>query len=161
MKAACLATAALVLVMSATAQAQTITIVVSSHPAGVNLAGSGTHAAGFSAGTVSRNGGPLPIGMTRTTTASGWMLSTPLDVLVTKDAGLSSASYTLEAILSTPDAERTWQVDSVPLNSSSNSTISVSGDYATTTGHTLEIVIPDRCAAGAFSNTVSLIAVSN
>jgi hypothetical protein len=149
------------LLLSVNAYAQTITITVSSSASGVNLAGSGTNAVSFSAGVISRTGGSLPIGITRSTTVSDWTLGTPFDVLVTKDVLVTSASYTLQAILSTPDAERTWQVDSVPLNSSGNSTLSMSGTYAATTEHTLEIVIPDSCAAGAFSNTVSLIAVSN
>jgi hypothetical protein len=151
----------MMLLVSAAAHAQTITISITSDPAGVALAGSGTKATSFSTGTVSRSGGTLPVGMTSSTTASDWTLSTSFDVTVTKVSLPASPSYTLQAILSVGDAVRVWKVDSVSLNSVTASTISINGTYAASVPHTFALQIPDNAAAGAFSNTITLTAVSN
>jgi hypothetical protein len=148
------------LFVSAAAWAQTITISVSSNAAGAALAGSGTKSTSFDFGTVSRMGGVVPIGVTRTTSSSDWTLSMPFDVTVTKDVALTSASYTLQAQLSLSDGVRTWSADSIPLSTTS-ATITVAGTYASTAPHTFALKIPDNATAGAFSNTLTLTAVSN
>jgi hypothetical protein len=148
------------LFVSAAARAQTITIAVSSNAAGAALVGSGTRTTSFDFATVSKIGGITPIGVSRTTSSSDWTLSTPFDVTVTKDAALTSASYTLQAQLSLADGVRTWSVDSVLLSTAA-ATISVSGTYGSAIAHTFALKIPDNAAAGAFSNTLTLTAVSN
>jgi hypothetical protein len=147
----------IVLFVSVTAHAA-ISISVLSDPAGVTLAGSGTHAASFAIGTVKRNGGTLPVGVTRSKTASNWTLSIPFDIQVT---GSSGTGFALQASLTASDAVRVWKLDSVTLNSSSAVTIVPNGTYGTTVLHTLTLTIPNNAAAGSFSNTISLLAVSN
>jgi hypothetical protein len=151
---------AVFIVSAAAAQAQTITIEVSSNAAGASLVGSGTRTTSFDFATASRSGGGLPIGVTRTSTESDWTLSTPFDVTVTKDVALTSASYTLQAQLSVADGARVWSVDSVPLSTTAV-TISVGGTYASAMQHMFALKIPDNAAAGPFSNTLTLTAVSN
>jgi hypothetical protein len=151
------------MLVSASAHAQTITITIISDPAGVALAGSGTNAASFAMGTVSRTGGFVPVGITMSTTSSNWTLSTPFDVYVveSQSQGNGNSSYTLQAMLSVADAVRVWKVDSVALNAVTASTISINDSYDTVTSHMLSITIPDNAPAGAFSNTISLTAISN
>jgi hypothetical protein len=148
------------LFVSVGARAQTITIAVSSNAGGVALVGSGTRTTSFDFATMSRIGGFVPIGATRTTSNADWTISTPFDVTVTKDAALTSASYTLQAQLSVTDGVRTWSMDSFPLSTAA-ATISVAGTYASTVTHTFSLRIPDNAAAGPFSNTLTLTAISN
>lgn len=149
------------LLLSVPVHAQTITISVASNGAGVTLAGSGTGSTGFNAGTVSRRGGSLPIGLTRSTAASDWTLTSPFEVTVTKDVALTSASYTMQAQLSTADSLRIWKIDSVTLNSLSALTLTVGGTYGAAAVHSFGVTIPDNDASGAFSNTFSITAISN
>lgn len=150
-----------ILCAAAWGQAQTITIAISSDPAGASLSGSGTRATSLSLGTVSRIGGAQPIGVTRSTTASDWTLSTPFDVTVTKDVLLVlSTSYTLQANIATSDAVKVWSVDAIPLTTTPAS-MSITGSYATVTQHSLAVKIPNNAPPGAFSNTITLTAISN
>jgi hypothetical protein len=109
---------------------------------------------------VSRRGGTLPVGITRSKGPKDWTLTTTFDVTVTKTA-LTSASYTLQAILSVADAVIGWDIDAVPLDSVTAATISISDPYADAVAHTLDVTIPNKRAAGAFSNTITLTAISN
>lgn len=142
------------------ANAQTITVTISSDLLGATLSGSGTTAAALSMGLISK-GGAAPSGMTLTKTATSWTLSTPFDVTVTKDLTLVSVTYTLQAQLSTSDSSRTWSVNSLPLNALAPVTLTTIGAYAVPESQTFTLQIPDGAPPGALSNTIVVTAISN
>jgi len=142
------------------ATGQTITVTVSSDLLGATLSASGTSAAGLSMGSISK-GSAAPSGMTLTKAASSWTLSTPFDVTVTKDITLISLTYTLQAQLSTSDSQRTWSVNSLPLNALAPVTLTTLGAYAVPQQETFTLQIPDGAPPGALSNTIVVTATAN
>src|SRR5438045_7288246 len=79
-----------------------INLVFNSDASGVALTGAGTNAATLAFGNVSAYGA-VNAGVTRTTAATSFTVSSPFDVLVTK-SNSASANYTLKAQLNAADA---------------------------------------------------------
>jgi hypothetical protein len=143
------------------AHAQTVTIIFSSDPGGISLAGTGTPSASLTFGNIQVFGGSVPTGVTKTVNGTtNWTLSTPLDVLVTKSA-FTSTSYTLTAQLQTFDPTNTWTLGGLPLSSASAATITLTGSYGINSAYSLALTIPFSAPAGTFSNTINFIAIAN
>ena len=149
----------LVLLGACRAPAQVITLAFISDPNGAALIGSGTFAGSLNLGTVQAFGGTVPSGVTKTTTANSWILSTPIDVQVLKVGLIVSSSYTLVGQLLLADVQNTWKWDSAAL-STSPTTITTSGAYGTTAS-TLSLDIPFSAPVGTIVNTVNITAISN
>jgi hypothetical protein len=138
-----------------------INLVFNSDAAGVALtSGAGTNAAALDFGTVSAFGA-IPATITRTTTASNFTVSTPVDVLVTK-TNSSSANYTLTTQLSTADAVNTWAANGNAFTNATSATATAAGTYGSNVPVTLAITIPFTTASGtAISNVVNFTATAN
>src|SRR3984893_5339372 len=99
-----------------------INLVFNNDAAGVPLSsGAGTNTATLNFGNVSAFGA-IAAGITRTTTATTFTVSTPVDVLVTK-ANSASANYTLKAQLGAADAGNTWHVGGTTVTNAAHATI--------------------------------------
>jgi hypothetical protein len=139
----------------------TISLVFNSDPAGVALSGAGTNAATLAFGTVQAFGGALTAGVTRTTAATSFTVSSPVDVFVDK-ANISSANYTLKAQLNAADAVNTWSVGGVPVTNAAAATITATGAYTTNVPETVALTIPFTTASGtAISNAINFTATAN
>jgi hypothetical protein len=138
-----------------------INLVFNSDAAGVALtSGAGTNAAALDFGSVSAFGA-IPATITRTTTASNFTVSTPVDVLVTK-TNSASANYTLTTQLNTADAVNTWAVNGNAFTNSTSATATAAGTYGSNVPVTLAITIPFTTANGtAISNVVNFVATAN
>ena len=138
-----------------------INLVFNSHAGGVALtSGAGTNAAALDFGTVSAFGA-IPATITRTTTASDFTVSTPVDVLVTK-TNSASANYTLSTQLSTADAVNTWAANGTSFTNATAATATAAGTYGSNVPVTLAITIPFTTASGtAISNVVNFTATAN
>lgn len=128
---------------------------------GVALTGSGTNAAALDFGTVSRYGTP-PANVTRTFQATTFTVSTPFDISVTK-SNVTSANYTLGAVLETVDATNAWTVDTIALPTAPTAPVSltVAGAYASNVSHTLALIIPFSEGAATVTNTIDFLATAN
>jgi hypothetical protein len=167
--------AAMMILMSSFASAQTATgtltvtatvnssinLVFNNDAAGVPLsAGAGTNTATLAFGNVSAFGA-IAANITRTTTATTFTVSTPVDVLVTK-ANSASANYTLKAQLGAADAVNTWQVGGVTVTSAAQATITATGTYAANVPEAIALTIPFTTAnATAISNTINFTGTAN
>jgi hypothetical protein len=138
-----------------------INLVFNSDAAGVALtSGANTNAAALDFGTVSAFGA-IPATITRTTTASNFTVSTPVDVLVSK-TNSASANYTLTTQLSTADAVNTWAINGTSFTNSTSATATAAGTYGSNVPVTLAITIPFTTASGtAISNVVNFTATAN
>jgi hypothetical protein len=138
-----------------------IGLVFNSDAAGVALsAGAGTNAATLAFGNVSAFGA-IAAGITRTTTANNFTVSTPVDVLVTK-TNSTSANYTLKAQLGAADATNTWQVIGNTITSAAATTITATGTYGSNAAEPIAITVPFTTAGGTLiSNTINFTATSN
>jgi len=138
-----------------------INLVFNSDAAGVALtSGANTNAAALDFGTVSAFGA-IPATITRTTTASNFTVSTPVDVLVSK-TNSASANYTLTTQLSTADAVNTWAVNGTGFTNSTSATATAAGTYGTNVPVTLAITVPFTTASGTtISNVVNFTATAN
>src|SRR6185437_4704929 len=138
-----------------------INLVFNSDAAGVALtSGANTNAAALDFGTVSAFGA-IPATITRTTTASNFTVSTPVDVLVSK-TNSASANYTLTTPLSTADAANTWPVNGTGFTNSTSATATAAGTYGTNVPVTLAITVPFTTAIGTtISNVVNFTATAN
>jgi hypothetical protein len=138
-----------------------INLVFNNDAAGVPLAsGAGTNTATLAFGNVSAFGA-IAAGITRTTTATTFTISTPVDVLVTK-ANSASANYTLKAQLGAADAVNTWQVGGNTVTNAAQSTITTTGTYGSNVAEAIAITIPFTTAnATAISNTINFTATAN
>jgi hypothetical protein len=141
--------------------ADSINLVFNSDGSGVALtSGAGTNAAALDFGTVSAFGA-IPATITRSTTASNFTVSTPVDVLVTK-TNSASANYTLTTQLSTADAVNTWAANGNTFTNASSATATATGAYGSNVAVTLAITIPFTTASGTtISNTVNFLATAN
>src|SRR5882724_3454769 len=167
--------AAMMIMISSVASAQTATgtltvtatvnssinLVFNNDAAGVPLSsGAGTNTATLNFGNVSAFGA-LAANITRTTTATNFTVSTPVDVLVTK-ANSASANYTLKAQLGAADAVNTWQVGGNTVTSAAQATITATGAYAANNNFPVAITIPFTTANGTvISNTINYTATAN
>lgn len=149
------ATAALLLLASAAAWAQTatgvingtlinksgISLVFDTDPAGVPLGGSGTSAASANFGNIFAFGAGLSAGVTRTSvTAANFTVQTVFDVNVTQGGG-GSANYTLTANLAAAAPTGfSYVVDTVTLTTTAQ-TIQNNGAYGTDVPHNLDLVV--------------------
>jgi len=99
--------------------------------------------------------------ITRSTTATTFTVSTPVDVLVSK-ANSASANYTLKAQLGAADAVNTWQVGGTTVTSAAQATITATGTYASNVPEAIALTIPFTTAsATAISNTINFTATAN
>jgi len=138
-----------------------INLVFNSDAAGVALSsGAGTNTARLAFGNVSAFGA-VAAGITRTTTATTFTVSTPVDVLVTK-ANSASANYTLKAQLGAADAVNTWQVGGTTVTNAAQATITATGTYGSNVAEAIALTIPFTTAnATAISNTINFTASAN
>lgn len=138
-----------------------ISLVFNSDAAGVALSsGAGTNAATLNFGTVSAFGA-IPATITRSTTASDFTVSTPVDVLVSK-ANVTSANYTLTTQLNAADAVNTWAANGATFTNAAAGTATATGAYGSNVPVTLAITIPFTTASGTtISNIVDFTATAN
>jgi hypothetical protein len=138
-----------------------INLVFNSDAAGVALsAGAGTNTATLNFGAVSAYGA-IAAGITRSTTATTFTVSTPVDVLVSK-ANSASANYTLKAQLGAADAVNTWQVGGTTVTNAAQATITATGTYGSNVAEAIALTIPFTTAnATAISNTIAFTATAN
>jgi hypothetical protein len=138
-----------------------INLVFNNDAAGVALSsGAGTNTATLNFGNVSAFGA-VAAGITRTTTATTFTVSTPVDVLVTK-ANSASANYTLKAQLGAADAVNTWQVGGTAVTNAAQATITATGAYGSNVAEAIALTIPFTTAnATAISNTINFTATAN
>ncbi|HWX53252.1 MAG TPA: hypothetical protein VN176_01540 [Verrucomicrobiae bacterium] len=138
-----------------------INLVFNNDAAGVPLSsGAGTNTATLAFGNVSAFGA-IAAGITRSTTATTFTVSTPVDVLVSK-ANSASANYTLKAQLGAADAVNTWQVGGTTVTNAAQATITATGAYAANVAEAIALTIPYATAnATAISNTINFTATAN
>jgi hypothetical protein len=138
-----------------------IKLVFNSDLVGVALSsGAGTNIATLAFGNVSAFGA-IAANITRSTTATTFTVSTPVDVLVTK-ANSTSANYTLKAQLGAADAVNTWQVGGTTVTNAAQSTITATGAYAANVPEAVAITVPFTTASGTLiSNTINYTATAN
>lgn len=153
-------TASGTLTVSATVNGS-IQLVFNSDAAGVALSsGAGTNAATLAFGNVSAFG-TVAAGVTRSTTASNFTVSSAVDVQVSK-TNSASANYTLKAQLGTADATNTWSVGGVAVTSAAQSTLTATGAYAANSNFPVAITVPFTSASGTtISNTINYVATAN
>lgn len=124
---------------------------------GVPLLGSGNPTASLDFGTVSKLG-PLTSGVSRTTTATSYTISTLFGVRVARTKG-STPNYTLRARLLSSHPI-VWRVDNVAMTTSFQS-VAFSQPYGPTVSHTLGFTVSDATATGSTSTTVEFLAIAN
>jgi hypothetical protein len=100
---------------------------------------------------------PLAAGVTRTTGASDYTLSTGFGVRVSKVG--QSSSYNLQARLLSAHV-LTWRVDGVML-STTPATVATLQPYSTMIPHTLAFHVPYAHAAGLVTTIVEVTAIAN
>ena len=136
-----------------------ITLVFNSDASGVPLTGANTNAAALAFGNVSAFG-TSPAGVTTTTGASDFTVSTPVDVLVNK-FNSASANYTLKAQLASADANA-WSVAGTTVTRAAQAIITATGTYGTNAPETIAITVPFATASGtSISNTINFQATAN
>ena len=137
-----------------------ITIAFVTDAKGVTLAGSGTDTATLDFGTVQAFGGTLANNVTRTTTATNFTVSSPVDVEV-DSFNSSSANYNLTAKLNGADAF-TWSVGGVAVNNTGASPITATGTYGAKTNFPVAVTIPFTTPSGTpINNSINYTATSN
>jgi hypothetical protein len=125
----------------------------------VPLAASGTTSATLSFGSVSAFE-PLRPGVTRTTGASSYTISTGFGVRGTHLlGGILSPNYTLRARLLSAQP-LTWRVDGVTMSTTA-ATIATSQPYGPIVPHTLAFVVPYSHAAGVVTTVLEVTAIAN
>jgi len=124
---------------------------------GVSVVGEGTNVAILNLGTVSAFE-PLGSGLSRTTAASDYTISTQFGVRVVRILG-SSSNYTLQARLQLPHP-LTWRVDGVTMTTNS-ATVATLQPYASTLSHTLAFIVPFSYASGVIDTAFEVMAIAN
>ena len=138
-----------------------ISLIFNSDPAGVTLNGAGTNNAALPFGNIQAYGGTISPGVTRTTGADSFTVSSPVGVHVRK-ANSSSANYTLTAVLNGVDATNSWQVSGVTVVNGAAATITTSGTYDSDVSNTVAVTIPFSTANGtAIDNSIGFTASAN
>jgi hypothetical protein len=112
-------------------------------------------------GNISKFGGVVPTGFTRSTTSSDWTLTSAIGVTVTK-ANSASTAYTLNAKLaSAPAGGVAWTVNGFTLNAATVTAMTAAGVWGSTPTYPWTITIPDALAtATAIDNTIEFSAIS-
>ena len=129
---------------------------------GATLTGAGTDTASTDLGTISKFGGTLPTGVTRTRTATNYKLSSNVGVTVVKANSISTA-YTLNAKLSTaPAAGLVWHMEATALNAATVVPLTAAGVWGSTPTYAWDIVIDDSFGDGstAIDNVIEFSAIS-
>ena len=144
-----------------------ISIVFNTDPAGVTLGASGTSAASANFGNISAFG-PLSAGVTRpNVTAGSYTVRTVFDVEVVQ-GGLNSTTYTLRAQLAgAPPTGLSYRIDAVNLGAALQ-VLQNNGAYDVNVAHNLDLVV-STAAPGAggpavgtpLSTTINLTATAN
>jgi hypothetical protein len=151
-------TASGTLTVSATVNGS-IQLVFITHTGGVALGNSGTNAATLDFGPVSAFGA-IPATITRSTTASNFTVSTPVDVQVNK-TNSASANYRLTAQLGAADNTNTWTVGGSP-NINTVQTLTSTGAYSSPLNFPVAITIPFTTASGTvITGTINYTATAN
>ena len=127
--------------------------------AGVALAGAGTNAATMALGTISAYETISTPGVTRTTAAADFTVSSPFGVKVVK-ANTSSANYTLAAALGSADATNTWKINATTLTTS-NQSLGATYSYGSAVPHTMYLTVPFSASTGAISKVLNFTATAN
>lgn len=127
--------------------------------AGVALAGAGTNAATLAFGAVSAYEAIATPGVTRTTSASDFTVSSPFGVKVVK-ANTSSATYTLAAALASADTTNAWRINATTLTTS-NQNLGSSYGYGSAVAHTVYLTVPFTASTGAVSRVLNFTATAN
>ena len=125
---------------------------------GVPLSGDGTNNATLAFGNVSAFK-PLGAGISRSSTATDYTVSTQFGVLVSKNGNGGSQNYTLRARL-TGVQSLTWRIDGVAM-STTHTSIAYTQPYNSTLAHSLEFVVPVSRAPGAISAQFDVLAIAN
>ncbi len=152
-------TAAGALTVTATVESS-IALTFENDAAGVVLAGAGTNAATMALGAVSAYNTFSTPGVTRTVSATDFTVSSPFAVRVVKANIPSSASYTLAAALSSPDASNTWRINATALSTAS-ANLGSAYAYASPVPHTMYLTVPFSASTGAISKVVNFTATAN
>ena len=128
---------------------------------GVTLGASGTNASTLDFGPVQAFGGTLTTGVTRSTGANSFTVSSAVDVRVDK-FNSNIATYSLTAQLGTADAVNTWTVGGVTVTNGSAAPITATGSYGHDVNFPVAITIPFTTASGtSISNSIKYLATSN
>ncbi len=127
--------------------------------AGVALTGAGTNAATMALGSISAYGTIATPGVTRTTSATDFTVSSPFGVKVIK-ANTSSANYTLAAALASADSTNTWKINAVTLTTT-NQNLGTTYSYGSAVAHTMSLTVPYTASTGAVSKVLNFTATAN
>jgi hypothetical protein len=124
---------------------------------GVPVTGAGTANATLNFGSVSAFE-PLGTGVTRTTGASSYTISTQFGVKATNLLSLLSPNYTVQARLQSA-SPITWKIDGVTI--STGAVTLGTSSYGSFIPHTLSFVVPFSRAAGAITSVFEVTAIAN
>ena len=128
----------------------------------IAVSGAGTPLASYALTSISKFGGTVPTGFTRTTAAGSWTLAATVGVRVDK-ANSGATGYTMRAqLLTAPAGSVAWTLGAVLLNATTLQTIPpVVTGFTTTEIYAFSIQIPDAVAtATAIDNTIIFSAIS-
>jgi len=138
-----------------------INLVFQKDAAGAAIGGAGTNAATLAFGTVQAFGGAVPAGVTETTAAASFTLSTPVDVVVTK-ANSTSANFKLTAQLTAaPASGETFTLNAVGVTNASPATISATAAYGSTAVTVAETVPFTVNSGTTLTDVINFTATSN
>ena len=137
-----------------------IAIVFNNDPAGVVLGGAGTSAAAMNLGTVSYAMTTPPAGVTISTTAYNFTVSSPFHVNVTA-GGIASASYQLTASLQSVPGVFGYAIDAIALSTTAATIVAADPNYGVDVQHTFKLTVPRTAPAGVVSNTVNFTVTAN
>jgi hypothetical protein len=123
-----------------------ISLTIASDNLGITLfSGAGTGTAAMKFGTINAYA-TLPDYVSRSVGASGFTVSTPVDVLVAK-ANTSSGSYTLTAALNSVDSTNTWALNTTAITASP-AIVKATGEYGRASMYTVQVTIPSSNTNG-------------
>ena len=152
---------ALIFLLGQPASASQLTLIFSTDPGGISLAGSGTSAATVNFGSVQAYGGTVPSGVTKSINGTSWTLSTAVDVQVSVTGCGNCTGYTMTAQLQAADLMHTWQFGGATVTSAFPATVTTAGVFGTKTAYTFALTIPFAAPAGAVNNTLDIVVTSN
>jgi hypothetical protein len=136
-----------------------ISLTFENDAAGVALAGAGTNAATMALGSISAYETISTPGVTRTTAAADFTVSSPFGVKVVK-ANTSSGSYTLAAALGSTDTTNTWKINAITLTTA-NQSLGAGYGYGSAVTHTMYLTVPFSASTGAISKVLNFTATAN
>jgi hypothetical protein len=127
-------------------------------PGSVPMTGAGGKNATLHLGSVSAFE-PLTTGVTRTSGASNYTISTRFGVRSTHLLPLLSPNYTLRARLLSAQP-LTWRIDGVTMSTTA-ATVATSQPYGPVIPHTVSFVVPFSQPAGAINAVLEVTAIAN